>query len=111
MATRQESGRLLSISGQVAWDADGNSVGQHDIRARARQVFYNLRQVLQAAGGDLQDLLNITTSMTRIDNYPAVIEVRNEVFQGELPASTLIVVAGLLHEDFLLEIEGVAAVG
>lgn len=111
MATRQESGRLLYISGQVAWGADGNIVGKNDIRAQARQVFHNLRQVLQAAGGDLQDLLKITTYVTRIDNYPAVIEVRNEVFQGELPASTLIVVAGLFHEDFLLEIEGVAAIG
>lgn len=111
MATRQESGRLLYISGQVARDADGNSVGKNDISAQARQVFHNLRQVLQAAGGDLQDLLKITTYVTNIDNYPAVIEVRNEVFQGELPASTLIVVEGLFHEDFLLEIEGMAAIG
>ncbi len=111
MATRQESGRLLYISGQVAWDADGNIVGKGDIRAQARQIFHNLRQALQEAGGDLRDLLKMTTYVTNIDNYPAVIEVRNEVFQGELPASTLIVVEGLFHEDFLLEIEGMAAIG
>ncbi len=111
MATRQESGRLLYISGQVAWDGDGNIVGKDDIRAQAHQVFHNLRQVLQDAGGDLQDLLKITTYVTNIDNYPAVIEVRNDIFQGELPASTLIVVTGLFHEDFLLEIEAVAAIG
>jgi enamine deaminase RidA (YjgF/YER057c/UK114 family) len=111
MGTRQESGRLLYISGQVAWDADGNIVGKDDIRTQAQQVFHNLGQVLQEAGGDLQDLLKITTYVTDIDNYPAVIEVRNAIFQGELPASTLIVVAGLFHEDFLLEIEATAAIG
>ena len=111
MGTRRESGRLLYISGQVAWDADGNIVGKDDIRAQAHQVFQNLRQLLQEAGGGLQDLLKITTYVTDIDNYPAVIEVRNAIFQGELPASTLIVVEGLFHEDFLLEIEGVAAIG
>ena len=111
MATRRESGRLVYISGQVAWGANGNIIGKNDIRAQAQQVFQNLRQVLQDAGGDLQDLLKVTTYVTEIDNYPAVIDVRNDIFQGELPASTLIVIAGLFHEDFLLEIEAVAAIG
>ena len=53
MATRMEGGRLLYVSGQVAWDASGNIVGKGDVRAQARQTFQNLRGVLQAAGGDL----------------------------------------------------------
>jgi 2-iminobutanoate/2-iminopropanoate deaminase len=111
LATRQEGGQLLYISGQVAWDTNGNVVGKGDIRAQARQVFQNLRQVLQAAGGDLKDLMKITTYITKIEDFPAVAEARGEVFQGELPASTLIVVKGLFNPDFLIEIEGVAAVG
>jgi enamine deaminase RidA (YjgF/YER057c/UK114 family) len=110
LATRRESGRLLYISGQVAWDTNDNIVGKGDARAQARQVFQNLRQVLQASGGDLKDLMKITTYITKIEDFPAVAEVRGEVFQGELPASTLIVVKGLFHPDFLLEVEGVAAV-
>ena len=50
MATRMEGGRLLYVSGQVAWDASGNIVGKGDVGAQARQTFQNLRQVLQAAG-------------------------------------------------------------
>lgn len=111
LATRQEGGQLLYISGQVAWDTNGNVVGKGDVRAQARQVFQNLRQVLQAAGGDLNDLMKITTYITKIEDFPAVAEVRSEVFQGELPASTLIVVKGLFNPDFLIEIEGVAAMG
>ncbi len=111
LATRQEGGQLLYISGQVAWDTNGNVVGKGDVRAQARQVFQNLRQVLQAAGGDLNDLMKITTYITKIEDFPAVAEVRSEVFQGELPASTLIVVKGLFNPDFLIEVEGVAAVG
>ncbi|HXH08607.1 MAG TPA: RidA family protein [Alphaproteobacteria bacterium] len=111
LATRQEGGQLLYISGQVAWDTNGNVVGKGDVRAQARQVFQNLRQVLQAAGGDLNNLMKITTYITKIEDFPAVAEVRSEVFQGELPASTLIVVKGLFNPDFLIEIEGVAAVG
>ncbi|HEY7709602.1 MAG TPA: RidA family protein [Candidatus Entotheonella sp.] len=111
MATRQDSGRLVYISGQVAWDAEGNTVGRGDIRAQARHVFQNLRQVLQEAGGDLSDLLKITTYVTRLDDYPAVVEVRQEFFPDGLPASTLIVVESLFHADWLLEVEGMAAIG
>jgi 2-iminobutanoate/2-iminopropanoate deaminase len=110
MATRQEGGQLLYISGQVARDTSGNVVGKGDMRAQAHQVFQNLRQVLQAAGGDLKDLMKITTYITNIEDFPAVAEARSEVFQGELPASTLIVVKGLFHPDFLIEVEGTAAI-
>jgi len=110
MATRMEGGQLLYISGQVAWDTSGNIVGKGDAGAQARQTFQNLRQVLQAAGGDLKDLMKITTYITNIEDFPAVAEARSEVFQGELPASTLIVVEGLFHPDFLIEVEGMAAV-
>lgn len=110
LATRMDGGRLLYISGQVAWDASGNLVGKGDVRAQARQTFENLRGVLQAAGGDLSSLMKITTYITRIEDFPAVAEARSSVFSGELPASTLIVVKSLFHPDFLIEVEGVAAV-
>ena len=110
MATRMEGGRLVYVSGQVAWDASGNIVGKGDVGAQARQTFRNLRQVLQAAGGDLGSLMKMTTYITRIEDRPAVAEARGEVFDGEVPASTLIVVKSLFHPDFLVEIEGVAVV-
>ena len=110
MATRMEGGRLLYISGQVAWDGNGNIVGKGDVRAQARQAFENLRGVLQAAGGDVQNLMKITTYITKIEDFPAVAEARSATFSGELPASTLIVVKALFHPDFLIEVEGVAAV-
>jgi 2-iminobutanoate/2-iminopropanoate deaminase len=110
LATRMEGGRLLYISGQVAWDASGNIVGTSDVRAQARQVFHNLQNVLQAAGGDLSSLMKITTYITKIEDFPAVAEARAEVFRGELPASTLIVVKSLFHPDFLIEVEGVAVI-
>ena len=104
------TGRLVAISGQIAFDETGQLVGRDDAEAQARQVFENLRGVLRAAGGDLANLMKITTYITRLEDFPAVAQARGEVFQGELPASTLIVVKGLFHPDFLLEIEGVAAI-
>lgn len=110
MATRMEGGRLLYIAGQVARDAEGNVLGKGDIRTQALQVFQNLRQVLQAAGGDLSDLLKMTTYLTRIEDFPAVAEIRSRLFAGELPASTLIIVVRLAQPDLLIEVEGIAAI-
>ena len=110
MATRLEGGRLLYVSGQVAWDTNGNIIGKGDVRAQARQTFENLRGVLRAEGGDLSSLMKVTTYITKIEDFPAVAQARSEVFQGELPASTLIVVKSLFHPDFLIEVEGVAAI-
>ena len=103
-------GQLVVISGQVAQNERGELVGPGDPAAQARQVFENLRGVLRAAGGDVSNLMKITTYITKIEDFPAVAQARSEVFQGEMPASTLIVVKGLFHPDFLLEIEGMAAV-
>jgi 2-iminobutanoate/2-iminopropanoate deaminase len=111
MATRMEGGRLLYIAGQVARDAEGNVLAPGDVRTQARQVFQNLQRVLQAAGGDLQDLLKITTYITRIEDFPAVAEARSQFFSGELPASTLIVVTSLAQPQLLIEVEGMAVIG
>ena len=109
LATRMEGGRLLYIAGQVARDAEGNVLAPGDIRTQARQVFQNLRQVLQAAGGDVDNLLKITTYITNIENFPAVAEERRQFFPSELPASTLIVVTCLAQPELLIEVEGMAA--
>jgi reactive intermediate/imine deaminase len=111
MATRMEGGRLLYIAGQVARDADGEVLGKGDIRVQARQVFQNVQAVLQAAGGELTDLLKITTYITNITDFPAVAEIRSSFFPGALPASTLIVVSRLAQPELLIEVEGMAAIG
>jgi 2-iminobutanoate/2-iminopropanoate deaminase len=54
--------------------------------------------------------MKITTYITKLEDFPIVAEARREVFSGELPASTLIVVKSLFHPDFLIEVEGTAAV-
>lgn len=110
MATRMEGGRLVYIAGQVARDAEGNVLAPGDIRTQTRQVFQTLRQVLQAAGGDVSDLLKMTTYITKIENFPVVSDVRREFFPGEMPASTLIVVSRLAQPELLIEVEGMAAI-
>ena len=104
------SGRLVAVSGQVAWDADGNVVSD-DIAAQARQVFTNLRTALASVGADLQNVVKLTVFLTDIADVAAVRAVRNEfVDPASPPASTLVAVSALVHPALKIEIEALAVV-
>lgn len=110
MATRYESGRLLFLSMQSAYDSDGILVGRGDIRAQTRQVYENIGRILQDAGGDLTDLVKITTYLTRMDDFPASKEARDAYIPGEAPAATLLEVPRFCDPDLLIQVEAVAVV-
>lgn len=106
------AGRVLWISGQVALDAEGAIVGVGDVEAQAAQAFDNLRAVVEAAGGTLDDVVATTTYMVDRAHSQTINEVRQRYLTGAVkPTSTLLVVAGLARPEFLVEIDAVAVLG
>lgn len=104
-------GRIVFISGQVALDASGALVGPGDLAAQARQVFANLKAALEAAGTDFAHVVKLTYFLTDASKIGVVREVRDRfVDPTHPPASTAVEIRRLVREDFLLEIEAVAAV-
>jgi reactive intermediate/imine deaminase len=104
------AGRTVHISGQVALDTAGSVVGPGDFRAQARQVFENLKAALEAGGASFADVVKITIFVLDMANLPALREIRDEYVNTERPpASTAVQVSRLAREEFLLEIEAVAA--
>ena len=104
------SGRLVAVSGQVAWDADGN-VGRDDVEVQARQVFANLGTALAAAGTDLAHVVKLTVFLTDIRDVATVRRVRNEfVDAASPPASTLVQVVALVDPALKIEVEALAVV-
>jgi reactive intermediate/imine deaminase len=105
------SGRLIAVSGQVAWDAEGNVVGRDDVEAQARQVFTNLGTALAAAGADLSNVVKLTVFLTDIGDLATVRRVRNEfVDPAAPPASTLVQVSALVDPALKIEVEALAVV-
>ncbi|MGF1596433.1 MAG: RidA family protein [Acidimicrobiales bacterium] len=103
--------RTVYISGQVAMDAAGESVGVGDLAAQTEQVMRNLGAALAAAGAGFDDVVKITTYVVGYEpEQRAVIgEVRGRHLPaGNPPASTLVGVSALAHPDWLIEIEAVA---
>ena len=105
------SGKLVAVSGQVAFDADGQIVGRDDPEAQVRQVFANLRVALEAAGAGLENVVKLTVYLTDIGDLAVVRRVRGELFGAEsAPASTLVAVSSLVDPALRVEIEALAVI-
>ena len=108
------AGALVFVSGQVSYDRDGVVVGKGDMRAQAEQVFASLAHGLKAAGASWRDVVKMNGYMVGLT--PERLNLYREVRSRHLdpramPASTLVGVERLVHEDLLLEVEVVAALG
>jgi enamine deaminase RidA (YjgF/YER057c/UK114 family) len=104
-------GRTLYISGQLALDKDGNLVGRGDFHAQVKQVFENLKAQLEEGGASFKDVVNLNYYLTDASGVQAVRDIRNNYINTESPpASTLVVVKQLVHEEYLLEVEAIAVV-
>src|SRR5439155_17141955 len=57
LAQGKQIGNTIYVSGQVAYDSNGNLVGEGDMKAQTRQVFDNIRSVLESAGSSLKDVV------------------------------------------------------
>ena len=105
------AGTTVYISGQVAVDASGVTVGPGDLEAQTRQVMENLKVALAAAGATFDAVVKITTFVVGYEpSMRAVIAgVRSSYLSGDNPpASTLVGVQALAAPEWLIEIEAVA---
>ena len=103
-----KAGNTVYIAGQTATDEQGQVVGRGDFVAQAEQVFANLGKALAGAGARFDQVVKITVFLTDARYRDALRDVRARHLGNQLPASTLLVVAGLADPDYLLEIEAVA---
>ena len=83
-------------------------VGGDDVVAQVRQVFANLRAVLDAAGATFADVVKVTVYLTDIADRARINPVRQEIFGATRPASTLVEVSALVTPGAKVEIDAVA---
>lgn len=106
-------GRLVFVSGQVAWDPDLKLVGGSDLAAQAQQALVNLGHALRAAGASPSDVTMLRVYI--VDYKPEyasalIPHLRSFLGGATPPASTWIGVQSLAAPGLLIEIEAVAVV-
>ena len=112
-AVAVNGGRLIFVSGQVAFDQEGSLVGKSDLRVQAEKAMDNLVAALAAAGAAPADVVKMNTYIVNYKpaDYPIIRDIRARIFETQTPpASTLIGVQALAVEELLIEIEAIAMV-
>jgi enamine deaminase RidA (YjgF/YER057c/UK114 family) len=112
--TRIADGPLLFIAGQLSVGSDGSVVGKHDFDRQFAQVFANLGAVLKGMGVGFDQVIKFTTYLTHSQDIEHFMRCRAALFptlfSGSLyPPNTLLIVDRLVKEDFVIEVEAIAA--
>ena len=105
-------GRLLFLAGQTGSDTAGRIIAPGDLVAQYERTLHNLNTVVEAAGGNMQDIVKITIFVRDRDDYLAHLkplgQVHRSFFGDYYPATALFEVSRFFQDDALVEIEGLA---
>jgi 2-iminobutanoate/2-iminopropanoate deaminase len=107
-STYVQTGDLIFIAGQVAIDPQSGSIPAN-FEEQLKLVFQNLKTILESAGSSLADIVKTTVFLKDISDYPVFDNIYKHHFPDGYPARSTIV-ADLVREEFLVEIEAVARV-
>ena len=103
-------GDLLFVSGVAPLDENSRLIGEGDVVMQTRQIFLNMKKILDAAGTGFEKVLKVTVYLTDVADRTKINPVRQEFFGASRPASTLIGVSELAIPGMKVEIEAVVAV-
>jgi 2-aminomuconate deaminase len=113
----KRAGDFLFVSGTSSRRADDSIAGAEvdssgsvklDIRVQTRAVIENIRDILESAGAQLQDLVEISTFLVNLNDFAGYNEVYGELFGYDGPARTTVGVRELPHPHLLIEIKAIA---
>ncbi len=101
---------LLFVAGILPVGGTGELVGGDDVVAQAEHVFGELGMILAAGGCTFADVVKVSVFLSDVAERPLVNPVRQRVFAGARPASTLVEVSALAIPGARIEVDAVAAV-
>jgi enamine deaminase RidA (YjgF/YER057c/UK114 family) len=107
-------GSLAFVAGQLAVGPSGEIVGKADFERQFEQVFHNLGDVLSGLGVDFNAVVKFTTFLVHSQDIEKFMKARATLFpklfnSTAYPPNTLLIVDRLVKEEFLIEVEAVAA--
>lgn len=100
-------GNLVITSGQIPIDPATGNLVEGDIEVQTRQVFANLKAVLEAAGSSLDKIVKTTCFMDNMNDFAKMNEIYASFFSGDYPSRSAVEVAKL-PKGALIEIEVIA---
>lgn len=109
LSAAARAGNLVWTAGQLAYDENGDLVGEGDVAAQTEQALRNVEAALRVAGATMADVVKVTVWLTDTANFAAMNEVYRRWFDEPRPVRAC-VRADLMGQDLLVEIEATAVV-
>ncbi len=104
-------GTTRYMRGQCPQDLDtGENIHSHDPAVQTHKVMQNIRQLIEEAGGSMQDLVKVVVYLTDVRHREAVYRTMGEYIKDVHPVSTGLVVSALARPEWLVEIDGTAVI-
>jgi enamine deaminase RidA (YjgF/YER057c/UK114 family) len=108
-------GTPVFLAGQLSVGRGGDMVGKGDFAAQFHQVFANLGDVLKGLGAGYDSILKFTTYLVHSQDLEQFMVLRKELFPRlfagpDFPPNTLLMIDRLVKEEFLIEVEAIAAI-
>jgi len=105
-----KTGNTIEVSGTVAVDDNGNTVGINDAYTQTRFIIQKIEKVLQQAGSSLKDVVRTRMLVTDISRWQEYGKAHGEFFTGIFPCTSMIEVKALIDPEYLIEIEVTAII-
>jgi 2-iminobutanoate/2-iminopropanoate deaminase len=109
LSAAARAGDLVWTAGQLAYDENGDLVGEGDVAAQTEQTLRNVEAALRVAGATMADVVKVTVWLTDTANFAAMNEVYRRWFDEPRPVRAC-VRADLMGQNLLVEIEATAVV-
>src|SRR5438132_552280 len=103
-------GNLVTVSGTTATGPDGAALHPGDTGAQARECLRRVERALAALGAGLDDVVRTVVYLGPGASWQQAADAHRDVLGAVGPASTMLYVADLIGDGFLVEIEAQAVV-
>jgi len=80
-------GNHIYVAGQLPFDKDGNLLGKGDIKAQTRRIFEQIKMIVEAGGGKMDDVVKVTVFVTDVRYREPYGEVRSQTSRSPTRSS------------------------
>jgi len=104
------TGDRILVSGTTATHGRGRLIGKDDAAVQTTYILDKIAASIRALGGRLEDVVRTRIYLTNVGDWQAVSKVHGSYFGEIRPANTMLQVAALIGDGYLVEIEAEAIV-
>lgn len=108
-AVAAPAGKIVFLSGQIGLVPETGVMVSDGFEPQVRQSFANMKAVIEAAGGRLENIVKLTLFLTDLKQFPVANSIMAELIPEPFPARSTVGVSSL-PKDAQFEVEAIIVI-